>query len=101
MLLGHNSMGLKTKECNDLRLDAEGQYVDADGNIVRSIVQVERTEYIRAEGPQEGGYPGGAHDDGLDNDGDGEIDEPGESYPLPPEDPDPLNHLNDRGENGD
>ena len=97
---GSEDENLSDPHVNDLRLNTEGQYVDADGNIVRSIVQVERTEYIRAEGPQEGGYPGGAHDDGLDNDGDGEIDEPGESYPLPPEDPDPLNHINDNDDEG-
>jgi len=93
------------EDFNDLRLNTEGQYVDADGNIVESIVQVERTEYIRAEGPQEGGYPGGAHDDGLDNDGDGEIDEPGEQFPPPPTDPTdpdpgPLNHKKDNDDEG-
>ena len=37
------------KEFDDLRLDTKGQYVDADGNIVESIVQVKPTDSFAYE----------------------------------------------------
>ena len=65
----------------------EGEYIDADGNIVRSIVQVER---LSAGGILNNkvwiSFPGEAND-GVDNDGDGEIDESGEWSLPPPTDP--------------
>ena len=82
----HLDEGSEDENFNDLRLDTEGQYVDADGNIVESIVQVERTEYIWAE----------------DDPTDPFIDDNGsESWPsFPPEDPGLPNHKKDNDDEG-